>query len=76
MRSGWCIDLIPHLAFARANLIPSVVQSDAAVFRTASTLKEGKTKMEDIVESYRDIGVSQPLFSHSIFLGFRISHQG
>ena len=27
------------------------------MFRTASTLKEGRDKMDDIVESYRDIGV-------------------
>ena len=35
----------------------ATMQSDAAVFRTAKTLKEGREKVEEIVDSFNDIGV-------------------
>ena len=38
-------------------LLTHMAQRDAAVFRTAETLKQGKEKMDDILESYKDIGV-------------------
>ena len=33
------------------------VQSDAAVFRTEKTLAEGRAKIDDILDSYDQIGV-------------------
>ena len=37
--------------------MPKAAQSDAAVFRTEKTLAEGRQKIDDILDSYDQIGV-------------------
>jgi Fumarate reductase flavoprotein C-term len=37
---------------------PAVLQEDAAVFRTQETLESGKQRIDKIVDSLDDIGVS------------------
>ncbi|KAH9816730.1 FAD binding domain-containing protein [Melampsora americana] len=40
------------------NNMQKVMQSDAAVFRTQSSLEEGVTKINKVVDSFKDIGVT------------------
>ncbi|KAK9898542.1 succinate dehydrogenase [Cystobasidium minutum MCA 4210] len=45
-----------HTSVIRGDM-QKVMQSDAAVFRTQSSLEEGVTKMEKVLDSWKDLGI-------------------